>query len=74
MWLTAGTIIHTLTQQNYHADYYYADDVFSPQMSRYCGAAFDVKPGAHVLQDSQCTHEDELFFQLGSAPDPLEVS
>ena len=73
MCIAAGTIIHTITQQNYHADFYYADNVFDPQMKRYCGAAFDVKPGAHVLQDSQCTPDNQLFFQLGSAPDPLAV-
>lgn len=74
MWVVVGTIIHTITQQNYHADYYYADNVYDAQMKRYCGAAFDVKPGARVLQDSQCTPDDQLFFQLGSAVDPLAVS
>ena len=73
LWLAVGTIIHTITQQNYHTDFYYADNVFEPQMKRFCGAAFDVKPGAHVLQDSQCTPDAQLFFQLGSAPDPLAV-
>ena len=74
LWLAVGTIIHTISQQNYHADYYYADNVFEPQMTRYCGAAFDVKPGARVMQDSQCTPDSQLFFQLGSAVDPLAVS
>nr|QOL01235.1 putative extracellular protein TR9_042 [Trebouxia lynnae] len=66
-----GTIIHTITQQNLHADYYYANNVYDTTLSRFCGAAFDVKPGAHTLQTSQCTTENQLFFQLGSTADPL---
>lgn len=74
MWLPAGTIIHTITQQNLHADYYYANNVYDNQLSRFCGAAFDVKPGAHTLQNGQCTSDNQLFFELGSAADPLKVS
>lgn len=70
LWLAVGTI----TQQNYHADYYFANNVYDTQLNRHCGAAFDVKPGAHTLQNGQCTPDNQLFFQLGSAADPLVVS
>jgi alkaline phosphatase D len=66
-----GTIVHTITQDNYHADFYFVDTVLKPETGRYCGVAYDVKPGAHVLQDSPCTPDNQLFFQLGSNDDPL---
>lgn len=44
MWLPLGTIIHTITQQNLHADYYYTNNVYDTTLSHFCGAAFDVKP------------------------------
>lgn len=71
---SAGTIIHTITQQNLHADYYYVNNVYDTTLSHFCGAAFDVKPGAHTLQTGQCTSDYQLFFQLGSTADPLKVS
>ena len=66
--------MHTITQDNYHADFYFVDTVLEPQTGRYCGVAYDVKPGAHVLQNSPCTPDNQLFFQLGSSDDPLTVS
>ncbi|KAL0047501.1 hypothetical protein WJX82_005010 [Trebouxia sp. C0006] len=67
-----GTIIHTITQQNLHADYYYTHNVYDTTLSHFCGAAFDVKPGVHTLQTGQCTSENQLFFQPGSTADPLK--